>query len=96
MRIKDFHNSAKQIRIKTENAHNLLLTQRLKVNLGRKLGKNLLDKLVRLIQKLVKLVIETISKVHKLKIYNKAINNLINKNKWQKVIDKEFWNLNSY
>lgn len=39
---------------------------------------------------------ETGSKVHKPKTYNEAINNPVYRNKWQKVINKKLWNLNSY
>lgn len=34
--------------------------------------------------------------MHELEIYNKVINNLIYGNEWQKTINKEFQNLNSY
>lgn len=47
-------------------------------------------------QKLVKLVIKISRKVCKPKTYDKSVNNLINRNKWQKVINKKFWNLDSY
>lgn len=47
-------------------------------------------------QKFVKLVTKTDSKMHKSKTYNKGINNLINRNIQQKVINKELQNLDSY
>lgn len=40
-------------------------------------------------QKLAKSVIEISSKMRELKIYNKAVNNLINRNKQYNAIDKE-------
>lgn len=41
-------------------------------------------------QELAKSITETSSKVHISKTYNEAVNDLINRNKWQKAIDKEF------
>lgn len=69
--------------------HNLLLVQKLKTDLSKTLGKNSLEELVRLIQKLAKFVTKNNSKVSKPKTYNEAVNNLINRNKWQKTINKE-------
>lgn len=57
---------------------------------------NLSNGLIKPMQELVKLVTKPNSKVHKLKIYNKAINNPINRNRWPKAIDEEFWILNSH
>lgn len=47
-------------------------------------------------QKLIKLVTKINSKIHKSKTYNKSVNNLINRNIQQKVINKEFQNLDPY
>lgn len=51
---------------------------------------------IKLAHKLAKFLIETSSKIHEPKTYNKAIDNLIYKNKWRKAIDEEFQNLDSY
>lgn len=53
-------------------------------------SKNPLDRLIRPVQELAKSVIKTNSKMHKLNIYDKAVNDLINKNRWQEAIDEEF------
>lgn len=45
--------------------------------------------LVRLAQKFAKLVAETSSKVQGLKTYDKAINEPVNGNRWQKVVNEE-------
>lgn len=44
-------------------------------------AENLLDKLIKPVQKLAKLITETNNKVRELKIYDKAISNLINRNR---------------
>lgn len=51
---------------------------------------------IKLVYKLTKSLRETNNKIHKSKIYNEAIDNLIHGNKWRKVIDKKLWNLASY
>lgn len=63
---------------------------KLRINLDEILNKNFVkNKLVKQIYKIAKLVIETNSKMRKLKSYNKIINNLICKNRYYEVIDKE-------
>lgn len=52
--------------------------------------------MVRPVYKFVKLVIKTSSKIRKPIIYNKAINNLIYRNRWCKTIDKELYNLDTH
>lgn len=67
-----------------------LARKKAKINQSGILNKNFLaKKLVKLVQKFVKLVIKTSNKVQKLKKYKKVINNLIYKNKWQNIIDKK-------
>lgn len=44
---------------------------------------------IKLVYKLIKSLRETNNKIHEPKTYNKAIDDLIHKNKWRKVIDKE-------
>lgn len=75
-----------------------LLNLEPKIDLGKTLGKNLLIKvrLVRLICKFAKSVIETSSKIQESKTYNKAISDFIHGNKWWEIVDKELWNLNTY
>lgn len=51
-----------------------------KIDLDRTLNKNPLDKLIKLMQKLAKLISKITSKICKCKIYKKAVNNLINVN----------------
>lgn len=77
--------TVRQPRMRVESTHNLLLAQRPRTNLGETSNKNLSDELVRSVQELAKSVIETSSKVRELKIYNEAINNPINRNRWQEV-----------
>lgn len=62
-----------------------------KTDLRGTLGKNLLvkDGLVRFVYKSAKSVTKTSSKVQEPKTYNKATHNLIYRNRWQEVIDKE-------
>lgn len=50
---------------------------------------------IKLTHKLATSFIESSSKVHKPKTYDKIIDNLIYKNKLCKAIDKELWNLDS-
>lgn len=76
-----FHNSIGQTKIRAENAYNLLLKQKPRIDLGGTSGKNSFDKLVRPTQKLVKLITETSNKVHKFKTYDEIINNQINRNR---------------
>lgn len=78
-----------QLGIRVEGLHNPSLAQRLKTNLGRTSDKNPSDRLIRLAWELAKLITKTNSKMHKSKTYNKAINNPINRNKWQEFIDEE-------
>lgn len=81
MRAEGFHNPAGQTRIRVESVHNLLLAQRSRTDLDRISGKNPLDELVKPAQELAKSVIETNSKVCKLKTYNETVNNQINRNR---------------
>lgn len=46
--------------------------------------------------KLAKSLTKISSKIYKLKTYNEAIDNLIYKNKWYEIIDKELWSLDLY
>lgn len=48
---------------------------------------------IRLTYKPVKFLTETSDKVYDFKTYDKAINNLIYKNRQRKIIDKKLWNL---
>lgn len=81
MRPEGLHNLIRQTKIRFKNIHNPPLVQKPKIDLGKISSENPLDRLVKPTQKLVKSVIRTSSKVHKLKTYNKAVNNLINRNK---------------
>ena len=45
---------------------------------------------------LAKSITKTSSKIYELKTYDKAINNPINRNKWQEAIDEKFYNLDSH
>lgn len=81
MRIKNSHNPAGQLRIRAKGSHNPSLVWRLKANLDGTLSKNLLNKLVKPAQKLIKWVTKISSKMREPKIYNKIVNNLINRNR---------------
>lgn len=81
MRAKDLYNPNEQTRIRVEGTHNLSLARRPRTDLGKTSGENPSDGLVRPAQELVKLVIETSSKMCKPKTYNKLVNNSINRNK---------------
>lgn len=59
---------------------NSQFTRKPRIDLGRILGKNHSDGLIRLMKELVKLVTKTYSKLHEPKTYNKVINNSINEN----------------
>lgn len=61
-----------------------------------KITSKSLKRLIKLACKLAKLVTKISNKVHEFKTYNKAIDDLIHKNRWRKAINKKFWNLNSY
>lgn len=93
MKTEGFYNQAVQIKIRAKSAYNLLLTQRLRTNLERILDEKPLDRLIKSVQKLVKSVTETNSKVRKLKTYNEAVNNSINGNRRQEAINKKLQNL---
>lgn len=68
-----------------------------RTDLGGTLGEKFLgEQLVKPTYKYTKLVTEISSKVRQPKTYNEAINNHILSNKWQKVINEELWNLDSY
>lgn len=67
-------------RIRAKSAQNLQLACKLKIGLGEILSKNALNKLIKLVQKLAKLILKTSNKVCNSKTNNKAVNNLINKN----------------
>lgn len=82
--------------MKAEGFHNPPLIWRLRTDLGETSGKNPSNGLVKLEQELVKFVNEISNKVHELKTYNKSVNNLIGRNKWQKAINKELRNLDTY
>ena len=82
MRAKDLHNPAGQTMIKAEGAHNPPLARRLRIDLCGTSGKNPSNELVRPAQELVKSVTEISNKVRKPKIYNEAIKNPINRNRW--------------
>ena len=61
-----------------------------KLNLGGILGKNSpTEELRKPTQELAKSVTETSSKIREPKTYNEAINDYVNKNKWQEAINKE-------
>lgn len=96
MKAEGSHNPVGQSRMRVEGLHNLLLIRKSRTDLGRILGKNPSDRLVRSPQELVKSITEINSKVHKPKTYNKAVSNAINRNRWQEAIDEELWNLDSY
>lgn len=83
-------------KMRAEASYNLLLVWRPKTDLDKIWGKNLSDKLIRSMQKLAKSIIETSNKVHEPKTYNKIVNNPINRNRYQKTINKKLWNLDSY
>lgn len=82
--------------MRAEGFHNPLLTWRPRTDLDGILGKNFLDGLVRLAQKLAKSITETSSKVYKPNTDNYAVNNSINENKWQDIIDEELCNLDTH
>lgn len=70
---------------------------KLKIDLDRTLGENLLGKrLVRYAYKFAKSVTKTSNKIYEPKTYDEAINNSIYSNKWYETIDKELRNLNIY
>lgn len=96
MRAEGLHDSAGQTRIRVEGAHNPPLVRRPRINLSGTLGKNLSDRLIKPAQEIAKSVTEISNKVRKPKTYDKAVNNLIKGNKWQKAIDEEIWNLDSH
>lgn len=81
MKAEGLHNPIGQMRIRVKCAYNLPLAQRARIDLGGISGENLSDGLIRPTQKLAKSVIKSSSKVHELKTYDKAINNLINGNR---------------
>lgn len=78
-----------QLEIRAEGSYALLPARRLRIDLGEISGKNRSNRLVRLVQELTKSVTKTSSKMHELKTYDEAINNSINRNRWQKAIDEE-------
>lgn len=80
-------------RMRVKISHN---PKKLRSNQDRILGKNLLSGIVRPTQELAKFVTETSNKVPELKIYNNVINDPLHRNKWQKTIDEELWNLDTY
>lgn len=59
------------------------------MDLGGTSDKNLLDILAKSIQKLIKLITETNSNLRNLKTYDKTINNLISRHRWQKAINEK-------
>lgn len=61
-----------------------------KIDLDGTLDKNTSNELIKPVQELAQLVTEISSKMHKLKTYNEAVNDLINRNRQQKAIDEEF------
>lgn len=67
---KGFYNLSEQTRLKVEGAYNLPLPRRPKIDLSKRSGKNLLDRLVRLMQKLAKSVTKISSKIREFKTYN--------------------------
>ena len=95
MRAKGLHNPAGQTKIRGEGAHDPPLAQRPKTDLGETSGENPPNGLVKPAQELAKSITETSSKVRKPKTYDEAVNNPINRNRWQKAIDEELWNLDS-
>lgn len=76
---------------------NSLFNLKPRIDLGKTSGKNPLigDGLIIVVSyKIGKLVIQTSKKVWEQQTYNKTIINAIHSgNKWQKVVDKELWNL---
>ena len=85
-----------QTRIRANTAYNLSVARVPRTNLDRASGKNPSDGLVRPVQELAKSVTKRNSKVRESKIYDEAVNNLINRNRWQKAIDEELSNLDSH
>lgn len=75
--------------IRAEGPYDPPLAWRPRIDLGRTLGKNLSDGLVKPMQELAKSVTETSSKVCKPKTYDEAVNDLINRNRWREAINKE-------
>ena len=67
-----------------------------RIDLGKTLGKNPTDRLIRPAQELAKSVSETSSKVRELKTYDEAINNLVHGKRWREAINEVLWNLDSY
>ena len=59
-------------------------------------GKNSSNKLMKPLQDHAKLVIQTSKKERVLKTYNKAVNNPINRNQWQKRINEKLQNSDSH
>ena len=80
MRAEGFYNSAGQTRIRAKGAHNLLLIQRPRTDLGGTTSENPSYGLVKPRQKLAKSVPKTSSKMRESNTYNEAINNPINRN----------------
>ena len=80
------------------------LFKELKLILAKKISKNLNKKLKlkfiyndhHLKKETIMMIIETSSKVYKLKTYNKVIANLIHNTRWQQSIKKEINNLKIY
>lgn len=65
--------------------------------MGKTSGKHVrTEELVRSICKFAKSVTEISSKIQESKTSDKAINNPVHRNKWQKIMDEKLWNLNSY
>ena len=67
----------------------LLLDQKPMTDLDRISGKNLTNRLVRLVQELAKLVTETNSKMQEPKTCDEAINNPIHGNRWREIVNEE-------
>lgn len=82
-----------QPQMKVKGFHNLPLIQKPKIDLGRILGKNFSNRLVNTAHELAKSLTDINSKICKSKTYNKAVNNLIKRNRWQKAINEELQNL---
>ena len=91
IRAEGLHNPARQTRIKAEGAHDPLLARRPKTDPDETSGKNPLDGLVKLAEKLIKSVTETSSNMREPKTYKETVNNPIIRNRWQKAIDKDLW-----
>lgn len=81
MRAEGPHNPVGQSIMRAEGPHSPSLVRRPKTDLGRTSGKIPSDGLVKPVQELAKLVIETNSKVCEPKTYNEAVNNAIDRNK---------------